>query len=99
MSEQFIIIKRDELKELIKSSVTEALSQKPQQVLEPAPVVYRTRKYVMELLHTSAPTLDKYTKSGLLKVKYFGRRPLYDDASLNLVLPQVQSMIKRKQSA
>jgi len=101
MSGTLIVFSKDELKELIKSSIAEALAEKQEPVTQDPPIIYRTRKYVKDLLHTTYPTLQKYTESGLLNGIYFGRRVMYIESELNLALPRlkcIQAQRSRKQN-
>lgn len=99
MSDQLIVIPSSQLEQIIKDSVRSELSiffQSQQTKSEEKPVVYRNREYVKNLLHTSYPTLNKYSKEGLLNPVYFGRRVLYNDEELNLALPRIKALMKSK---
>jgi hypothetical protein len=97
------LISLPQLKELLHTTVTEALlshsavTQKPPE--EKAPTLYRSRQYVKELLNTTYPTLAKYTRNGVLKADYFGRRPLYPEAELHLALPGLRTILSSKRTS
>ena len=49
-------------------------------------IVYKTRKEASEKLHVTLPTLNEYTKSGLVKSYKIGGRVLYRDDELDAAL-------------
>jgi hypothetical protein len=103
MQEQLVVISIPQLQSIIKSTISSELAtlfQQQERHAEIKPVVYRTREYVKDLLHTSYVTLDKYTKTGVLRATYFGRKVLYKECDLDLDLPKVRALIdKRKKAA
>jgi hypothetical protein len=99
MPDQFIVVSGEQLDSLIQKAVISALNGRiPQSVTPPQEqsVVYHSREYVRDLLHTTFPTLRKYTNNGLLQATYFGKRVLYRDDHLQIALPRIR-IIKRKQ--
>lgn len=102
MSDQLALISIPQLQLIIKSAISSELAvlfQQKEKQDEQKPVVYRTREYVKELLHTSYVTLDKYTKTGVLRATYFGRKVLYKESDLNLDLPKVKALIEKRKKA
>lgn len=92
MSGQVLVLSKEELTELIKSTVAEALAENQLSIRKSTPVVYLTRKEAKDVLRTTYPTLQKHTDSGLLKCENFGRKKLYSQEELNLAIPRFRSI-------
>lgn len=92
MSSQVLVLSKDELQQLIKSTVVEALAESQHQIKSATPAVYLTRREAMEHLRTTYPTLHKHTESGLLKCETFGRKKLYNKVDLDLALSQFRTI-------
>jgi hypothetical protein len=99
--EQLAVLTLSQLQELINTSINSAVStalapylQKLGQPVQDKEVRYKTRKELTELFHTTLPTIDKYSKAGLLKPIYFGRRVLYREDELQLSLPKVKTLLE-----
>ena len=99
MQEQLVVISIPQLESIIRSTITSELAtlfQEKEKQVETKPIVYRTREYVKDLLHTSYVTVDKYTKQGVLKATYFGRKVLYKESDLDLDLPKAKVLLKKR---
>lgn len=92
-----VVIPASELQDLIRSCITSEISslitslQKPPEKKE---LIYRTKKYVRNLLHISYPTIDKYAEAGVLQRTYIGRRVLFEEEALRLAIPKLKALIK-----
>lgn len=96
---ELIVVSEERVESLIHTAVSKAFAQKDQQSPPPAteqPAVYHTREYVRDLLHTTFPTLQKYTEKGLLTATYFGRRVLYREDQLQLALPRIKTTLGKR---
>lgn len=96
-----VVVTEERLELIIQNAIDKALTKggdlSKEQSSQAPPVVYHTREQVKDILHTTYPTLQKYTDSGLLNATYFGRRVLYRDDELNLALPRIRTIqAKRK---
>lgn len=94
---QLITLSKDDLSELIKSSVKEVLSKikderPPTQEIRNE---YLTRKQTAEKLHISLTTLDTYTRNGFLDAVKLGHRVLYRSEDIENSIERVNS-IKHK---
>lgn len=95
MNDIFVISKAD-LKELISTELRSELQSFFTKTAlinqEPKPLVYRSRKYVKDLLQISYPTLDKYSEpgKGILKKYYFGRKVRYLDSDIESAMAILQ---------
>ena len=100
MSDKLVVTTEERLELLIENVMERVLTKKEHQSPEKSqdhPIIYHTREQVRHLLHTTYPTLQKYTDSGLLNATYFGRKVLYRDDELNLALPRIRTIqAKRK---
>jgi hypothetical protein len=98
MTDSMVLISVQELQAIIKSTLTTELAvlfeNKEENQKDSKKLVYHSREYVKELLHTTYPTLNKYTKAGLLKPVYFGRKVLYPEDELNLALPKIKAVLR-----
>jgi hypothetical protein len=57
---------------------------------------YRTRKEVTKIFKMSLPTLDKYSKLGLIKSKRIGNRVLYSEDDIQIALKECPVKYSRK---
>lgn len=100
MQEPLVVISIPQLQSIIRSTISSELAslfQEKEKQVENKPIVYRTREYVKDLLHTSYVTVDKYTKEGILKATYFGRKVLYKESDLDLDLPKAKTLLNKRQ--
>lgn len=81
---QLITITKEDLKELLKNSILEALneSEKNQSPIEKE-LCYLTREETSKKLHLSLTTLDTYTKKGFINAVKIGHRVLYKESDIN----------------
>lgn len=95
---QLITLTTDDLANIIKNSVSEALQQagKPQPQTQAEQSEFYTRKQTADKLHISLTTLDTYTRLGILNAVKVGHRVLYKSADLNESLSEKISQIKNK---
>lgn len=98
--EQLAVLTISQLQELINSTVNSAISAALKtytannSTASTKETKFYTRKQVKEMLHTTYPTLDKYSRpGGILKKEFFGRRVLYRENELNLALPKLRMLI------
>lgn len=82
---QLITLSTDDLKDIIRTSVSEALkdNQTPQPSTPKDQPEYLTRRQAANVLHLSLTTLDTYTRIGILKAKKVGHRVLYRASDIN----------------
>lgn len=93
---QLITLSKEDLSNLIKSSINEVLEEN--QLSQPQPAEhpeYLTRKQTAEKLHISITTLDTYTKNGLLNAVKIGHRVLYRYEDIENSIAKINS-IKHK---
>jgi len=106
-TDQLVVITVSQLQELINNSVKAAVdaafnkhSYSNNQPPKEKEVKYLTRKEVKELLHTSLPTVDKYSQPGsILNPIYFGKKKLYREDELNEALPKINALLGKKKAA
>ena len=79
----------DSLEKMIKGVVLDAISERFEVKQEPR---YRTRQEVCELLHITLPTLNKYTKRGILSGRHFGKRVLYSEEDVLAAVKEIPSL-------
>ena len=70
------------ISEKIKNAITSQVLNKDRPPANPSPGFY-TRSECSKLLRISLPTLDRYTKEGLLKPVRIGRRVFYSLDCIN----------------
>lgn len=66
-----------QLSEIIELSIRKVLERKEGTSETPPETKFYTRQEVAAITRCSLPTLDRYTKNGLIKGKRFGNRILY----------------------
>lgn len=81
-------VSRDELKELIYTAVTDAITSITSIAREDdnTPAGLLTKKEVMERLHVTAMTLYRWDKSGYLPMKHVGRKVFYSGTDIERVI-------------
>ena len=84
----------DDLKALISQAISEQLDKLP--APPSVETKYLSRKEVCKELHITLPTLNYYTKSGIIKGFKFGRRILYKQPDITEALKQIQSIKYRR---
>ena len=84
----------EDLKALISQAISEQLDKLP--APPSLPTKYLSRKEVCKELHITLPTLNYYTKSGIIKGYKFGRRILYKQTDITDALKQIQSIKYRR---
>ena len=73
---EIITITKEDLKILIKETLSEVIASAP--TSEPKTAKKLTRKEVAEMLHISLPTLHSYINKGLVCPQKIGGRVLFD---------------------
>ncbi len=79
------MIKNNQLKELIKQSVEEAIKLHFSKKELDSSIIL-SREQVKEQYHLSYPTIDKYVKAGILKSYRLGRRILFKKREVDSAL-------------
>lgn len=93
---QLVTISTDELKSLIKDSVSELLQgiELPHPDPNSNHSEFLTRKQTAEKLHISLTTLDTYTRIGILKAGKVGSRVLYSSTQIDEFISGKLSQVK-----
>ncbi|MFJ1474636.1 helix-turn-helix domain-containing protein [Capnocytophaga cynodegmi] len=91
MSNFFTLIPREEIKNIVLEVLQENRGEGIQQSQETFSDEYLTRKQVAEKLKISLPTLNKYTKAGILKGYRIGGRVLYKRSEVEQSLREISS--------
>ena len=86
-------VSAEELTENIRTIIREELSTL--NLKNPAPR-YLSRLEVAELLKISLPTLNEYTRTGVIKGCRVGSRVLYDEAQIREAVKEIPSLKYRR---
>lgn len=88
---------KDELKEVLKEALRELDLERVSELGQPSNVVLLDRKSAAKMLAISLPTLDYYTKQGVITGRRIGRKVLYrEDELLNAGKAITQIKYKRR---
>lgn len=82
----------EQLRDLIFGAVHEAMNVIPPRQVEPKPEKFHTRKEVAKQLKISLPTLNDWSKRGLIKSYMIGGRVLYKANEIEQSLNQVKTV-------
>lgn len=85
----------EQLEPLIKSWIRDCLDFGPVTQTSDLPKLY-TRTEAAEMLHISLPTLNSYTKLGLIRATRTGTRVLYSEVDLKEALKEIPSKLSRR---
>lgn len=102
MSEPLVIISLEQLQTIIDNSLSKFLpliSQHSAESSKPIVPIYLSRKEACSMLQVTYPTLEKYTKKGILKAHYIGRRVLYIQQEILAALDSSSKFIIGKKKA
>lgn len=93
-----IQLSEEEFKNVVTEAVSTAMSlyQKNSSINLANNIIYRSRKEAAQKLKITLPTLNVYTKSGLLKGYRIGGRVLYRDDELDAALTSVKPLKYRR---
>lgn len=74
---QFVLMRTDQLQDMVRQSVYEAVSTALREVKN-SPTKLYTRKDVMDIFRISQPTLDNWIKQGKFRAIHEGGRTLFN---------------------
>jgi hypothetical protein len=86
--EHIIVIKEEQLAEIIYAAVSRCLAEKNIGInaVKPEDEGFYDRDEICDLLHIAYPTLWRIEKSGILKSQKVGRKNLYSKHDVNLLI-------------
>ena len=85
-------INETELKKIISDVIEEKLKFSPRIELLEKKTVYLNRFEVVELLKISLPTLNNWSKSGIVQSYRIGNRILYKQDEIDLAIQRVKNL-------
>jgi len=88
-----IQLTQEELEEKIEAAIKRAIESFPKKAEQ---IEYLTRKEVAALLHISLPTLNNYTKDGVLRASRISGRVLYKKEDVHAALTSVKPLKYRR---
>ena len=86
--DSIIVLTPEQLKQLIRETISEVLDRTPQATQQE----YFTREEASELLKVSLPTIDKYSKQGLIRSQRIGGRILFHADDIRGALQSIDEL-------
>jgi excisionase family DNA binding protein len=83
----------EQLSETLRSVIREELSLQNPKVTTP---LYRSRQEVANLLKISLPTLNEYTRTGIIKGSRIGSRVLYSEEDIKNAIKEIPNLKYRR---
>jgi len=83
---QLISLTEEELQNLVAKTIRQELEDFTPKPVTKEPTKFNTRKETADRLHISLPTLNEYTKKGIITGQRIGSRVLYSEEAIQEAL-------------